>query len=173
MKNRKIKLLFIILSMFLLTGCTKNLTDENKKVVKYDATIIVDKNDEETLSKMYSAINNAAELGGFADVSDFKSPLNDGDVLHPGENLYKNCMYLYASSFLRPRVVDHNVQDIKFRVSEFPAGTYAKTSLEFVPYKHDGKFGVSAKLVNVQILPQNKLEELRSAPEDDFVVEEI
>lgn len=42
MKNRKIKLLFIILSMFLLTGCTKNLTDENKKVVKYDATIICD-----------------------------------------------------------------------------------------------------------------------------------
>ena len=40
MKNRKIKILFIILSMFLLTGCTKQLTDEKKKVVKYDSAII-------------------------------------------------------------------------------------------------------------------------------------
>lgn len=40
MKNRKVKLLFIILSMFLLTGCTKILKDENKKVVRYDASII-------------------------------------------------------------------------------------------------------------------------------------
>jgi len=42
MKNRKIKLLFIILSMFLLTGCTKILKDENKNVVRYDAKIICD-----------------------------------------------------------------------------------------------------------------------------------
>ena len=42
MKNRYSKILMIALSIFLLTGCTKNLTDENKKIVRYDASIIKD-----------------------------------------------------------------------------------------------------------------------------------
>lgn len=152
------------------------VNDNNKNgnsIPKYGTTIIVDKNDAQTLNKMYDAINNAAEIGGFTDNSDFKSPLNDGDVLHPGESLYRNCMYLYASSSLPPRVVDHKLQDIKFRRDEFLSGTYAKVSLEFVSYKFNGKCGVSANLINVQIFPQNKLAELRSKPEEDFVVEEV
>ena len=35
MKNKYTKLMLIGLSLFLLTGCTKQLTDENKKVVRY------------------------------------------------------------------------------------------------------------------------------------------
>lgn len=40
MKKKNTKLLLIGIGVFLLTGCTKQLTDENKKVVKYDSTII-------------------------------------------------------------------------------------------------------------------------------------
>ena len=40
MKNRKIKILCLFLILFSLTGCTKYITDENKKTVKYDATLI-------------------------------------------------------------------------------------------------------------------------------------
>ena len=40
MKKNKFKLLIAFLCIFLLTGCTKTLTDENKKIVKYDASII-------------------------------------------------------------------------------------------------------------------------------------
>ena len=40
MKNKYSKILMIALSVLLLTGCTKNLTDENKKIVRYDASII-------------------------------------------------------------------------------------------------------------------------------------
>ena len=47
MKNRYSKILMIALSMFLLTGCTKNLTDENKKIVRYDASIICNSCNEE------------------------------------------------------------------------------------------------------------------------------
>lgn len=42
MKNKYTKLMLIGLSLFLLTGCTKQLTDENKKVVRYDSAIICD-----------------------------------------------------------------------------------------------------------------------------------
>ena len=38
-QNKKsIKILLIILSLVMLTGCTKTLTDENKKPVKYEET---------------------------------------------------------------------------------------------------------------------------------------
>lgn len=47
MKNRCSKILMIALSIFLLTGCTKNLTDENKKIVRYDASIICNSCNEE------------------------------------------------------------------------------------------------------------------------------
>lgn len=47
MKNRYSKILMITLSIFLLTGCTKNLTDENKKIVRYDASIICNSCNEE------------------------------------------------------------------------------------------------------------------------------
>lgn len=47
MKNRYSKILMVALSIFLLTGCTKNLTDENKKIVRYDASIICNSCNEE------------------------------------------------------------------------------------------------------------------------------
>ena len=36
--NKAIKIILIILSLVILTGCTKTLTDENKKAVKYEET---------------------------------------------------------------------------------------------------------------------------------------
>ena len=39
---KKSKFLILFLCLFLLTGCAKTLTDENKKVVTYDASIICD-----------------------------------------------------------------------------------------------------------------------------------
>ena len=42
MKKSKTKYLILVLSLFLLTGCTKTLTDENKRIVKYNASIICD-----------------------------------------------------------------------------------------------------------------------------------
>jgi len=40
MKKNNLKLLFIILLVFLMTGCTKILKDEDNQVVKYDSSII-------------------------------------------------------------------------------------------------------------------------------------
>ncbi len=47
MKNKYLKILLIVLSLFFLSGCTKTLTDENKKAVKYDASIICNSCSEE------------------------------------------------------------------------------------------------------------------------------
>ena len=58
-------------------------------------------------------------------------------------------------------------------MDEFPSGTYAKVSIQFNPYNFNGKLGISAELINVQILPGNKLLEERANPEDDFVIEDV
>ena len=42
MKRNKTKFIILALCLFLLTGCAKTLTDENKKVIKYNASIICD-----------------------------------------------------------------------------------------------------------------------------------
>ena len=140
---------------------------------KYDTTVIISKTDDETLSKIDNAIKGAINKGGFSDNTEITLPLKDGDVFYPGETLYENSMFLYASTTFKPKVVDHKLTEINFKMDEYQSGTYAKLSLEFVPYHFNGKYGVSARMINVQIFPQNKLLELRSKPEDDFMVEDV
>lgn len=140
---------------------------------KYDTTVIISKTDDETLYKIDAAIKNAVNKGNFPDNAEIKIPLKDGDVFYPGEVLYENSMFLYSSTAFKPKVVDHKLTEITYRIDEYQSGTYAKLSLEFVPYHFKDKYGISTRLINVQIFPQNKLLELRSKPEDDFVVEDV
>lgn len=51
MKSKSLKIVIILVSIFLMSGCAKTLTDENKKVVKYDSKIIC-----ESCSKKCDAI---------------------------------------------------------------------------------------------------------------------
>ncbi|MBQ6282988.1 MAG: YidC/Oxa1 family membrane protein insertase [Bacilli bacterium] len=66
MKKNKSKFIILALCLFLLTGCAKTLTDENKKVVKYSASIICDsctsscdKEDNDCLKKCETNCNEA------------------------------------------------------------------------------------------------------------------
>ena len=61
MKNNKIKLLIVFLSIFLLTGCAKTLTDENKKIVTYNSSIICEKCNT-TCQEEESCIKNCATM---------------------------------------------------------------------------------------------------------------
>ena len=57
--NKAIKIILIILSLVILTGCTKTLTDENKKAVKYEETgkalteNVLCKNTDEKVIELY------------------------------------------------------------------------------------------------------------------------
>lgn len=140
----------------------------------YDTTIIISKSDDETLSKIDNAIKNAIIESGFPNTAEIKSPLKDGDENYPYNSLYKNSMYMYVSSTMRPNVVDNKLQEIPFYSDEIASGSYARVSMYFEGYKSSktGKFGISAKLLNVQVFPQNRYIELRSKPEEDFQVED-
>ena len=142
---------------------------------KYDTVIIISKNDNETLSKINSAIDKAIIKSGFSKDKDIKSPLKDGDVDYPHNSLYDNSMYMYVSTAIRPKIVDNELKEIPFYTTEIESGRYAKVSMYFEGYKtyETGKCGISAKLLNVQVFPSNRLLELRTKPEDDFKVEEV
>jgi len=63
MKKNSIKLMITFLCLFLLTGCAKTLTDENKKVVTYDASIICDNcKCEESDEECTKSCENKCEL---------------------------------------------------------------------------------------------------------------
>ena len=139
---------------------------------KYGTTIIIPKDDFETIEKINQAIKAVIDSGYFTEVNDIKLPLKDGDVVHPGELLYENSVYLYASSSFKPRLVDSKVQEIKYCMSEFQCGSYAKACIQFEHYNYNGITGIKAELISVQILNGNKRLETRSKPEDDFQVED-
>lgn len=144
---------------------------ENSRA-KYGTTIIISKDDIDTLNKINSAINGIIDSNNQLPLVNFKSPLKDGDKDYPSDKLYEHSMYMYVSSVLQPNVVDHKVKKILFRSSEFETGTYSKVSLEPAHYTIDDKLVVIFKLINVQILKGNKLLEMRSTAEEDFAVEE-
>lgn len=139
---------------------------------KYYTTIIISKDDEETLDKINSAINSIVQSGNQSQINNFKSPLKDGDKDYPNDKLFERSMYMYVSTELQPNIVDHKVKKILFRASEFETGSYSKVSLEPVQYTIGDKLIVVFELINVQILLGNKLLEMRSKPEDDFEVED-
>ena len=138
---------------------------------RYGSTIIIPEGDTITLQRVDEGIKETISRFKL-NQNNLQLPLQDGNVKHPYDSLYRNCMFFYASSELKPKVVDTKIQEIKYRYDEFERGTYAKVSLILVPYDYNNKCGISMKLENVQIFPHNKLFELRSKPEDDFVVEE-
>ena len=83
MKNKYTKLMIIGLSLFLLTGCTKQLTDENKKVVRYDAAIICDscKSECKKDSDDYDSC-----------IKECNSKCEDAKKSETGQNLTKNIL---------------------------------------------------------------------------------
>ena len=149
---------------------------ENPKLsnstLRYCSTIIIPEGDTITLQRVNDGIKETISRFNL-NKNNLQLPLQDGNIKHPYDSLYRNCMFLYASSGLKPKIVDTKLQEIKYRYDEFLRGTYAKVALILAPYNYNNKCGISVKLENVQIFPQNKLLELRSKPEDDFVVEDV
>lgn len=63
MKNKKLKFIFIFLLIFLMTGCTQVLKDEENKVVKYDSSLICNSCESECdqVEEEYNTLNAKEE----------------------------------------------------------------------------------------------------------------
>lgn len=122
---------------------------------KYGVSIIISKDDKETVDKINKAVeeckaSNAAFFGGSVPKL-LKGGLRDGDAERDDE-AYANSYFINANSFQKPGVVDVDLNPI-LNKDEFYSGCYGRASLTFYPY--DGKSkGIACGLGNLQKLEE-------------------
>jgi hypothetical protein len=127
---------------------------------KYSVTLLIPKNDAETLKKIKAAIAEAREAfcaknGAKALPDKPKHTLHDGDgERENGESFgpeCKGCYVITVSSKNKPVVVDSFRNEIT-DPGEVYSGCYGRASINFYGYSNKGKRGISAGLLALQKL---------------------
>ena len=123
---------------------------------KYSMSVIIPKDDGDTVDKINAAIEMAyheseAKLkgkGALPPLSALKTPLRDGDLERPDDPAYAGCWFLNANSDRAPGIVDANAQTILDR-SEVYSGCYGRVSLTFYAFNTNGNRGIACGLNNI------------------------
>lgn len=106
---------------------------------KYSVTLIISKDDTDTIRKIHNAIIQAYENGQSklqAKFKDIRNPLHDGDIERPNNPVYKNCWFINATNngkFGAPAVCDKNAQAITDK-KELYSGVWGKVHVSFAAY---------------------------------------
>ena len=122
---------------------------------KYSVSLLIPKNDTETVSTINRAIDSAIEegIGKFGgkkpNKASLKLPLRDGDIEREGDEAYAGCYFINANTKQPPQIVDKSVKPILDR-DEVYSGCYAKVSLTFYAFNTNGNKGVACGLGNIQ-----------------------
>lgn len=144
---------------------------------KYSVSILVSKDDKETVAKINEAIEKAKQAGiakfgaKFASGSGFKLPLRDGDNDRPDDPNYADCYFVNANSNTAPGIIDKNKNDI-LDSTELYSGCYGRASITFYPFNTNGNRGIACGLQNLQKLADGEPLGGRSRAKDDFDVYE-
>ena len=126
----------------------------NGSAEKYSVSVLIPKEDKETVDAINKAIDAAieegiAKFGGKTpNKSAIKLPLRDGDT-EKDDEAYKGCWFINANSKDAPQIVDRAVRPILDR-SEVYSGCFARVSLNFYAFNSNGNRGVAAGLGNIQ-----------------------
>lgn len=144
----------------------------NGSAEKYSVSVLIPKDDLETIKAIEKAIDQAIEEG----ISKFggkkpnkaaiKLPLRDGDIEREDE-AYKGHYFINANSLTPPQIVDRQVKPILDR-SEVYSGCYARVSLNFYAFNSNGNKGVACGLGNIQKIRDGEALGGRSTASDDF-----
>lgn len=121
---------------------------------KYSVSLIISKDDKETLKLIEEAIDLAKKNGkgskfGGKVPAVLKMPLRDGDEERPDDEAYANSYFLNASSSRKPAIVSRRMELID-EPEEVYSGCYANVSVNFYPFNVSGNKGIAAGLNGVQ-----------------------
>ena len=128
---------------------------------KYSCSILIPKDDKETLRKIKAAIEAAKEQGraqwGGKIPAKLHTPLRDGDEERPDDEAYAGHYFFNASSKNKPGIAKPVGKGADGRVkfqeitdtTEVYSGCYAKVSVNFYPFNVNGNRGVAAGLNNI------------------------
>ena len=138
---------------------------------KFSVSVLIDKDDKETLGKIEKAIKAALEEGkekkfGGKIPKAYKNPLRDGEEYD--DEAYEGMMFVNANNTRKPQIVDANTDPILDQ-DEFYSGCYGRASLNFYAFNSNGNKGVACSLGNLQKLEDGEpLSASFSSAEDDF-----
>ena len=145
---------------------------DNGGAEKYRVSVLIPKDDTETINAVNAAIDAAieegiAKFGGKKpNKAAIKIPLRDGDVERDDE-AYKGHYFINANSKTPPQIVDKSVKPIMDR-GEVYSGCYARVSLSFFAFNSNGNKGVACGLGNIQKIKDGEPLGGKSSAADDF-----
>jgi len=147
---------------------------------KYSTSILIPKEDEETLRKIKTAIEAAKELGksqwGGKIPANLKLPLRDGDEERPDDEAYAGHYFINASSKTKPGIAKPigKTPDGKTKFEEITdstevySGCYARVSINFYPFNKNGNRGIAVGLNNIVKVQDGEPLGGRARLEDEF-----
>lgn len=147
---------------------------------KYSVSLIISKDDKDTLKAIKEAIDQAkeegkAKLGGKIPAS-LKTPVRDGDEDRPDDEAYANSYFINCNSKNKPKIYEF----IKFTADgktkadpidsddDVYSGMYACVSLNFYAFNTNGNKGIAAGLGNVLKTDDGERLGGGSSAEEDF-----
>lgn len=143
---------------------------------RYSVSVLIPKDDKETVKAINDAVDAAieegiAKFGGKKpNKAAIKLPLRDGDTEREDE-AYAGHWFINANSKTAPQIVDKGVKPILDR-DEVYSGCYARVSLNFYAFNSNGNKGIACGLGNIQKIRDGESLGGRSSAADDFSTEE-
>lgn len=143
---------------------------------KFSVSLIIPKSDTKTIEKIKAAIQAAYEEGEsklkgngktVPALSVLKTPLRDGDLERPDDEVYANSYFVNANSGTAPGIVDADRQPI-IDHSEVYSGVYGRASINFYAFNSNGNKGIACGLNNLQKMRDGEPLGGKTRAEDDF-----
>lgn len=142
---------------------------------KYSCSLIIDKDDKETLDCIDKAIDNAIEAGlskfggKKPNKASIKLPLRDG--AEKDDENYDGKYFINCNSQQKPQIVGADKMPITDE-TEVYSGCYAKVSISFYAFNQAGNRGIACGLGNIMKLEDGEPLGGRTSAADDFDDEE-
>ena len=149
---------------------------------KFSVSLIISKDDKDTLKMVKEAIAEATELGlskfGGKKPAGLRTPVRDGDEERPDDETYANSYFINANSKQKPKILEFVkfTPEGKVVAAKEPltssddvySGMYAQVSVNFFAYNTGGNKGIGAGLGNVLKVDDGERLGGGSSAEDDF-----
>ena len=149
---------------------------------KFSVSLIISKDDKDTLKMVKEAIAEATELGlskfGGKKPAGLRTPVRDGDEERPDDETYANSYFINANSKQKPKILEFVkfTPEGKVVAAKEPltssddvySGMYACVSVNFFAYNTGGNKGIGAGLGNVLKVDDGERLGGGSSAEDDF-----
>lgn len=159
--------------------------EDDNGVLWYSTSILIPKEDKETLRKYKEIIEGLkeqakAKYGGKLPAK-FHTPLRDGDEERPDDEAYAGHYFFNAKSKTQPGIAKPAGRGadgkIKFEEiedsTEVYSGCYVKVSVNFYLFDQKGNKGIAAGLNNIVKLQDGEPLGGRARLEDDFANEDF